>query len=133
LGLKKRPDLAAKDSAAPAETIRHPEIFVRRRPLPNFMFAASDQVRLETKNTICDVWKTKAFCDVNVKCGVDGGVVTTSRLFLSGLSQFFCRVFLDHNFVIKEETVVVLPDVDSRSKSYLTFSCLCHRRHDTEP
>jgi hypothetical protein len=57
---------------------------------------------------------SKLFSDVSVLCGVDGGVIKTSRLFLSGLSRFLYKVFHDHNFNIKEETVVVLPDVNSR-------------------
>jgi BTB/POZ domain len=55
----------------------------------------------------------RMFCDVDILCGVDGGVVRTHRLFLSGLSQFFCQVFLSDSSDVKEETLVLLPDVDS--------------------
>ena len=85
----------------------------RGEPIASLMLSASDEVKKETKSLICHAWNAKAFCDVIILCGVDGGVVKTSRLVLSGMSQFFCKVFLEHNFVTSEETVVLLPDVDS--------------------
>jgi hypothetical protein len=78
------------------------------------LLAASEETQREKKQTICNAWNMAAFNDVSVYCGLDGGLVKTSRLFLSGLSQFLCKVFIDHNFVTKEETVVVLPDVNSK-------------------
>ena len=58
----------------------------------------------------------RLFSDVCVVCGVDGGVVKTHRLFLAGLSQFFCQAFTADGSDGKEEILVMLPDVDSSKK-----------------
>ena len=78
------------------------------------LLSASEEVRRERKRFLCDAWSLHIFSDVSVVCGLDGGLVKTSRLFLSGLSKYLCQVFLDHDFVTSEDYVVMVPDVDSK-------------------
>ena len=78
------------------------------------LLSASEEVRKERRRFLCDAWTLQIFSDVSVVCGLDGGLVKTSRLVLSGLSKYLCQVFLDHDFVTSEEYVVMMPDVDSK-------------------
>lgn len=65
---------------------------------------------------VAEAWKTKAFADVEVICGVDGGTVLTHRIFLASLSSFLKRA-LRHDAIggscPHEMTCILLPDVDS--------------------
>ena len=115
----KKIPLAASEANASSDLVETP---ARRTRLNSLTIAASDEVKVETKNLICDAWNTKAFSDVQILCGFDNGVVKTSRLFLSGLSSQLCKVLLEHN---KEETIVMLPDVESKVLSdFLDNVCL---------
>ena len=115
----KKIPLAASEANASLDLVETP---ARRTRLNSLTIAASDEVKVETKNLICDAWNTKAFSDVQILCGFDNGGVKTSRLFLSGLSSQLCKVLLGHN---KEETIVMLPDVESKVLSdFLDNVCL---------
>ncbi len=89
------------------------------------VLAASEEAWQEKKGHICGTWSSEAFSDVSLMCGIDGGIVRTSRLFLAGLSQYLYKLFRDHDGATEEDVVVILPDVDSRIFSnFLDNVCL---------
>ena len=89
----------------------------KRKKVPEEMVTMAEATRAEMKTMICDAWKSKKFSDVDVLCGVDGGVVKTHRIFLSGLSPFLRKVLLSVSFVASEDSFLHLPEVDSRALS----------------
>ena len=87
---------------------------VKRRMDPGQTVIMPEAMRAEVKTMICDPWTSKQFSDVDVVCGVDGGVVRTHRIVLSGLSPFLRMTLLSVNFTAGEDSFLHLPDVDSR-------------------
>jgi hypothetical protein len=66
------------------------------------------------RKTICEVWKTKLYSDVDVFCGEDSGMVKTHRLVLAALSPFLRDVLASQDpYSNVESCVIYLQDVSS--------------------
>ena len=61
-------------------------------------------------------WNEKAFSDVDIHCGVDGGVIQAHCLVLASISQVLKSVLLpvyDKSVYDSERTVLIVPEVSS--------------------
>ena len=124
----------ASGSAKPVKRTRS----VRRKGKPastrgpedkSVLLSASEEVQRERRHLICDDWNLQMFSDASVFCGRDGGLIKTNRLFLSGLSKFLQRAFLDHSFTTDEEYIVLMPDVDSKVLyDFIDNVCMGHEK-----
>ena len=72
-----------------------------------------NEVERQLTEGVAAFWKSKAFSDVEIHCGVDGGVVQAHRLVLAAISPFL-RCSLQHLSAYEtEEVVLLIPDVNS--------------------
>jgi hypothetical protein len=90
-----------------------------RKRKPNYYqgprhFKRSESHMKSLSKTICEVWKTKLYSDVDVYCAEDSGLVKTHRLVLAALSPFLRDVLASQDrYCNGESCVVYLQDVSS--------------------
>ena len=60
-------------------------------------------------------WKEKTFCDVDIHCGLDGGVIQSHCLVLASLSPVFKSVLrpIYDNYTDNERAVLIIPGIHS--------------------
>lgn len=113
---------------------RHPELFQKMCDLDSLKRLDCDlpgmmrEVRFildedTLRQGVCDAWRTKLYSDVNVVCGVDGGVVKTHQLILGALSPYL-KGILSNEDRFHEDLSLVLPDISSKVlSSFLNRVC----------
>ena len=74
---------------------------------------------------VANFWKSKAFSDVEIHCGVDGGVVMAHRILVAAISPFL-RVSLqsvDSNET--ENITLIIPDISSENINHFLDMVCC--------
>jgi hypothetical protein len=90
-----------------------------RKRKPNYHqgprhFKRSESHMKSLRKTICEVWKTKLYSDVDVYCAEDSGMVKTHRLVLAALSPFLRDVLASQDpYCNGESCLIYLQDVSS--------------------
>ena len=85
-----------------------------------------NQVELQLTEGVAAFWKNKAFSDVEVHCGLDGGVVLAHRIVLASISSFLRRI-LESSLMKETEdnSTLIIPDVSSEDINHLlTMVCV---------
>ena len=73
---------------------------------------------------VATFWKSKAFSDIEIHCGVDGGIVLAHRILLATISPFLKVSMQSLTASDTENTILLIPDVSSENiTEFLDMVC----------
>jgi len=59
---------------------------------------------------ISEYWHTKEFSDVDIICGLDGGIIQSHKIVLAGISPLFKNALqAESEFCLHEQCTIMLP------------------------
>ena len=89
-----------------------------------------NEVERQLTDGVAGFWQSKAFSDIEIHCGIDGGVVLAHRILLAAISPFLRKTLQSLPANDAESIILLIPDISSEDINYFLSMVCCG---STEP